>query len=1702
MKGLFFSLLAVPLLVVSCWGKEAGGPPLQNSDILIQRTVSARRLGSFDELNELFEGARINLPDANLEGDGPLFTTYRVDLTNLFCENVSIDDILIDYSLDSNQRFSFRLKVVGLVVDCQSDYSYRWTAFRGDGRMKAYTRNNSANTTLVFTSPNFQTEPPSNSFVDSCLSQIDIYNIDFSRGIVARILDLAERSVKSFLEGQIEKVLCDEFSTLGTSFIEDAMAYARTEIDKYLVPVTPDRADPLSLEKTIALPTDVDLLDFRGLDNTIGSWVSDVFEQADDFFGSVDGNGELSINEIVREMFLQDGKLTLRLEDLPFLNFDPELFKSHDLLTETVVTMKGASIYGLDTFTVFQPIQALGNYTVGTNFRWRELTVDLELEVDIRPSSRPDSILENPDLSKRIIENIIVSTGVDDVKVSAGLFAGIDQTKLGDLMFGSLLFSENLLACISSVMHRLEITNFDVEVGNIREPVLTGFLSPGIDRLVTDAFEAIFIMYEKTFLKAIPGIFQGPVRDILQQDIIEASLLDPQKTQCPEPVVDGTIVDFRDLLLKGDESTNVLGTGSEPYGDVPVLLYDQLRRRLLEPEDGALPPINEIVIRPFTKSQSGTEGLFRLQDDIISVSMDNLRPELLPSLIGLNFSVADLRIDNIDTVTSPIDILKPTYSPWILKNLVKWSSNSNSPLSVAFRTFFLLNTGGSPLDFDDEFDLKLSVNSFDVEANLLIQIVADRMRELPMRHVLNPYCWLAMIRGASLDSDGLLLNDPNIPGISLTLFQSVLRELNISVDCVNCTSPGILSVNDVLDTIADSGAVSLLGDRLVDFAEEILVGQFTETLLNRFINDSRLNCPIYDEYTPDVNRTIYDFPSLGGLSEKAIDTFIYGASLAAEVGFVVFSKNFVAHDAVQSSSFLASQDRFSAPDNVELIDWTDLFDLFGLGNLPTNLLDSIGSFLSEVEGTGELRVNNLVREFLPEDKMIRIDLDGASWLLDDINVTMTQVKIMGLDSFTQVNVLKPLAPQTLGFNVSLSNIHAELDLIFDSISTPDDPVEVTISVGANNASISTAIFIAINEEQLGSLTLGSLLDTSSLLECILSTIYHVEFPRIDFNVQDIETPKFTGMKEDTDQAVQESIRSLLSVYSADIINALPVIVDTTIKEIINQWLESEIGSHGCSSVGSDVSTAYVDFRDLFLPQSETRRLDESVGSPYGDLFQKAKVLLNERLLEIDPDTGSASINSFIVAPLTEAQSDESGKLSFEGDLFDQSTRIDVGGLRADVKLRAFDAYVDNMDSVGAPFSVLDPVRQDAHLLNNTASIGVGKSIKLGTKFEFQIAGDDTTIRNTLDINLGLDTLTLILSFLLKLSADDFLSLPLKAVPNIDCWLAMVPTTILDEYGVREDSSERFIGVDKVTALVSSIGLNVSCIECSSPGMIEWTELLATEEAQSDVTDVANDIFDYATSFLEGSFAQVFLDRMVNDSRLKCPFSPEYDEAFVSSSYQPFPVEENEPSIKFFVLVGIVGGAFALAVVTITLLVKLIVRRRNLRWIKSLPDVKLYRVYRRQQEAKAKEDRLNRASGSLYSSKVIPFWIRILIPLIILGNIALFLSGHLSLGGTVAIQATIADQSLKVDSFFEFSIAKSTVEIWNAGGRELAIMILIFSVIWPYTKQIITLILWFLPPSRCSISKRGSILLWLDGKSAENFGFSDLRCFQISLSHRR
>jgi len=309
---------------------------------------------------------------------------------------------------------------------------------------------------------------------------------------------------------------------------------------------------------------------------------------------------------------------------------------------------------------------------------------------------------------------------------------------------------------------------------------------------------------------------------------------------------------------------------------------------------------------------------------------------------------------------------------------------------------------------------------------------------------------------------------------------------------------------------------------------------------------------------------------------------------------------------------------------------------------------------------------------------------------------------------------------------------------------------------------------------------------------------------------------------------------------------------------------------------------------------------------------------------------------------------------------------------------------------------------------------------------------------------------------------------------------MMPAPPLDARGVRLEGSESSLSLVHLFASVATLNLNITCVSCTSPGMAELATLLSTPEASEDATEVANDVFGYVTKLLGGEYLQVTFDRMLNDAKRSCPHSADYETSPVAIAYNSFKATEStDQSIQFLIAVAIGIGCLIVFVAVVTVFVRLVVRRRHRKWLRSLLTERVFLLLQQQRAIQGKEANLNATTTSMFLSSQVPFWLRLSMPLIILGNIGLFLSGHLSLAATVNIEATLAGQSFKVGDFFEFSMAFSISEIWNAGGKELAIFILLFSGVWPYTKQLVTLALWFIPPGRVSVSKRGTIFLWLD-----------------------
>jgi hypothetical protein len=342
----------------------------------------------------------------------------------------------------------------------------------------------------------------------------------------------------------------------------------------------------------------------------------------------------------------------------------------------------------------FDPFQEIGDYTLGNDLSWTTLAIEADLMVNIKPSSLPGSMIASPK-PIRIVENITVAIDLSTLDVALSLFLAVDRTKFDALKLGSLLKADNILPCMMSSMADLEVSELNVTVGDFSVPTLTGFVSPGIDRTVTNIVKAAFDAYKPTMLRAMPGIFQTTVRAALNGRLgntIGTNSDGDCKPLVIPPLSNGqsASVDFRDFFLDPADAKKLGGNGNQPYGTLGPLAYSLLTDRLTAAGSDGRPMINDLIIRRFTERQSGVGGSLVFPDTLFEIG-DASAAEVRSStatqddfFLNGTFSVMlrNFRIENIDTVGSPMELLKVTSDPYVLENAITIGGGQQVPMKL------------------------------------------------------------------------------------------------------------------------------------------------------------------------------------------------------------------------------------------------------------------------------------------------------------------------------------------------------------------------------------------------------------------------------------------------------------------------------------------------------------------------------------------------------------------------------------------------------------------------------------------------------------------------------------------------------------------------------------------------------------------------------------------------------------------------------------------------------------------------------------------------------------------------------------------------------------------------------------------------------------------------------------------------------------
>lgn len=313
---------------------------------------------------------------------------------------------------------------------------------------------------------------------------------------------------------------------------------------------------------------------------------------------------------------------------------------------------------------------------------------------------------------------------------------------------------------------------------------------------------------------------------------------------------------------------------------------------------------------------------------------------------------------------------------------------------------------------------------------------------------------------------------------------------------------------------------------------------------------------------------------------------------------------------------------------------------------------------------------------------------------------------------------------------------------------------------------------------------------------------------------------------------------------------------------------------------------------------------------------------------------------------------------------------------------------------------------------------------------------DLALRNNLSISLGLKDTVVDLTVLIAALESSFMKFPLEDMDNIDCWLALMPAPAVDEYGIRLSESILSLALHDLGIDIGELKLEIDCIECTSPKFIELATIMSSPEVVGDLTNIANKGIAYITDQLGGPFLQSYLDQTLATSSRRCPHSPDFvalDSPRVE--YAQFEaISTPASSITYLVIVGSIIASIGLISTLMFFVVKVIRSRRRMAWLRQLSKKKMRFYLLRQEEEDIQMKELNEGTRSMFKSSSIPLVVRFLVPIVILINVGLFLSGHISLGASVDIIAQIGGESFKVKEVFVFSMAESVMDMWEAGAK--------------------------------------------------------------------
>lgn len=429
------------------------------------------------------------------------------------------------------------------------------------------------------------------------------------------------------------------------------------------------------------------------------------------------------LNAAVRAMTNETGSLSTSL-DVPLPIFD------------TTMRVAGAihevSVSGLDTLTVFNPLNEISESTLRFSLGFKQIrftlgaTVQMELMDDSNLTGVP-----------AVNETATIVVDIPDIQLDVSLLLAMSE-EFASIQLGSFL--ENPAGCFLQWLFSAEVTGLNVTVSELLPPSIVGVHSPSIRKLFDLFTSTVWDAFGERMALAMPAALEMSVKPFLNSVLLEALASKVEKVCVP--------------YQPPSRDDHLRFTGESLLPRMLARLHQMLH--------------TASTIKAYAgKAGQALDEWAAAPSTHLDVNAD------LGSFGQLSFTMGDWRITPMDTVRN-VNVLEP-QGPYRLLNSLGLAGNSSLVLSFSMN----LSLTDGLLGLRDDVEVSLSLEDLEFMNTDYVLMNGTRLLSRLLSNLMDPRCWLGILDDAAVEQ----------------LFLAIgLFNLTVACDSpASCTSPVMLN---------------------------------------------------------------------------------------------------------------------------------------------------------------------------------------------------------------------------------------------------------------------------------------------------------------------------------------------------------------------------------------------------------------------------------------------------------------------------------------------------------------------------------------------------------------------------------------------------------------------------------------------------------------------------------------------------------------------------------------------------------------------------------------------------------------------------------------------------------------------------------------------------------------------------------------------